>query len=114
MTNAVETRGLSKFFGSRVALHEVTFSLPSGGILALLGPNGSGKSTLLHDPDLLRLDEPFAGLDEASSVLVAKLFEDLRRAGRTVIVSTHQASHLDSLAPDYLRLNQGRIGQGVA
>jgi ABC-type multidrug transport system ATPase subunit len=66
---------------------------------------------MLHEPDLLLLDEPFAGLDEASSVLVAKLFKDLREQGRTVIVSTHQTAHLDPISPKYLRMAEGRIDE---
>lgn len=42
----VEVSGLSKAFGSLLALREVGFSLPSGRRTSLVGPNGSGKSTL--------------------------------------------------------------------
>ncbi len=208
---AVTTSGLSKFFGARVALDRVDFTLPPGRILALLGPNGAGKSTLLqllagllsasegsfqifgenltsdnlearrrigfmghnsflyagftaeenllffaqlyglsdgpqrvahwldylklghaarylasaysqgmrqrlalarallHDPDLLLLDEPFAGLDDSSSAVVAGLLADLRGQGKTVIVSTHQFSQIEPLQPDLLRLLNGRV-----
>ncbi len=64
---------------------------------------------LLHEPDLLLLDEPFAGLDEASCVQVVRLLADLRAQGKTAIVSTHQKTQLDSLAPDLLRLEAGRV-----
>ena len=64
---------------------------------------------LLHDPDLLLLDEPFAGLDDASGALVAGLLADLRAQGRTVIVSTHQTAQIESLKPDFLRLVDGRV-----
>jgi ABC-2 type transport system ATP-binding protein len=43
----LEARGLSKRFGDRVAVHDVSFSLGPGEVLAIIGPNGAGKTTLL-------------------------------------------------------------------
>ncbi len=43
----LETKGLTKKFGYRTALDDVTLSLECGRIVGLLGPNGSGKTTLL-------------------------------------------------------------------
>jgi ABC-2 type transport system ATP-binding protein len=43
----LEARALSKRFGERVALRDVSFRLDSGEILAVIGPNGAGKTTLL-------------------------------------------------------------------
>ena len=40
--------GLSKSFGGVQAVHEVSFSLQSGVLLALIGPNGAGKSTCFN------------------------------------------------------------------
>ena len=42
---AVELRGVSKHFGEKRAVHEVTFSVPSGSVFGLIGPNGAGKTT---------------------------------------------------------------------
>lgn len=44
----LETRHLTKFFGSRKALDDVSLSLREGGIYGLLGPNGAGKTTFLR------------------------------------------------------------------
>lgn len=52
-------RGLSRAFGSKIALHPTHFAIPAGGVTALLGPNGSGKSTLLRC--MLGLVRPDAG-----------------------------------------------------
>jgi len=47
-TQAVlETRSLSKRYGTTLALNNVDITLPKGKIVGLLGPNGSGKTTLL-------------------------------------------------------------------
>ena len=43
----LEARSLSKHFGERVALRDVSFKLAGGEILAVIGPNGAGKTTLL-------------------------------------------------------------------
>jgi ABC-2 type transport system ATP-binding protein len=45
--NPIECQGLTKRFGSTIALDNVTFSLPAGEPIALIGPNGAGKTTLL-------------------------------------------------------------------
>jgi simple sugar transport system ATP-binding protein len=43
----IEARDLSKYFGSVVALHDVSLSVRAGEVLCLLGDNGAGKSTLI-------------------------------------------------------------------
>jgi heme exporter protein A len=45
---AIELRGLTRYFGERVALRDVTVTVPAGSTLAVLGRNGAGKSTLLR------------------------------------------------------------------
>lgn len=45
--HAVSVRGLSRTFGARKALDEVTFDLVSGAFLSIFGPNGAGKTTLV-------------------------------------------------------------------
>lgn len=43
----IEARGLSKYYGSFVAIKDVTFTIPEGQIVSFLGPNGAGKSTTM-------------------------------------------------------------------
>ena len=45
---AIELEGLTRRYGERVALRDVTLSVPSGATLVVFGPNGAGKSTLLR------------------------------------------------------------------
>ncbi|KAB2699552.1 energy-dependent translational throttle protein EttA [Ochrobactrum sp. Kaboul] len=42
----IEAEGLTKSFGDRVLIENLTFKLPPGGIVGVIGPNGAGKSTL--------------------------------------------------------------------
>jgi ABC-type multidrug transport system ATPase subunit len=44
----VDVRGASKSFGDKLALSDVSFSVPRGQICGLLGPNGAGKTTLFR------------------------------------------------------------------
>jgi ABC-2 type transport system ATP-binding protein len=46
--NVIETRGLTKSYGSTRALNDCTLAIPDGHVVALVGPNGAGKSTLLN------------------------------------------------------------------
>ena len=56
---------------------------------------------LLPDPQLLILDEPTNGLDPAGIVEIRALLQELGRAGRTVIVSSHLLSEIEGIC-DYL------------
>ena len=44
----VEAEGVSKGFGDRLLVEDMTFSLPPGGIIGVIGPNGAGKTTLFR------------------------------------------------------------------
>ena len=44
----IEAEKVSKAFGDRLLMEEVSFSLPPGGIIGVIGPNGAGKSTLFR------------------------------------------------------------------
>ena len=46
--NIIECRNVCKNFGEKVALDNVSVSVPKGGIFGLLGPNGAGKTTLIR------------------------------------------------------------------
>jgi len=56
---AIELAGLTRRYGERVALQDVTLTVPEGATLVVFGPNGAGKSTLLRV--LATLLRPHAG-----------------------------------------------------
>jgi sulfate transport system ATP-binding protein len=45
---SIEVRGITKTFGSFTAVHDVSLTVPTGELTALLGPSGSGKTSLLR------------------------------------------------------------------
>jgi heme exporter protein A len=57
---AIELDGLTRRYGERVALADVTLAVPAGATLVVFGPNGAGKSTLLRV--LATLLRPHAGI----------------------------------------------------
>jgi len=60
--------------------------------------------TLLHDPELLVLDEPYAGLDEQGAALLDRELRELS-GSRTFVVSTHDPPRLAPLATGRLALS---------
>ena len=56
---SIEVQGLSKKFGTAIAVEDVSFEVPAGSLTALLGPSGGGKSTVLRL--IAGLEEPDSG-----------------------------------------------------
>lgn len=63
---------------------------------------------LVHDPEVLLLDEPAAGLDPRSRVDLRVLLRSLAAQGKTVLVSSHVLTELDELADDAAFISRGR------
>ncbi|MDX6765586.1 MAG: ABC transporter ATP-binding protein [Candidatus Methylacidiphilales bacterium] len=63
---------------------------------------------LLHDPDLLLLDEPTAGVDPVGSREIRDLMLLLKRRGKTVIFSSHLLEQVEEVADRVAILHQGR------
>jgi ABC-2 type transport system ATP-binding protein len=80
--NAVVVDGLSKNFGSRIAVDEVSFSVPAGTVAGLIGPNGAGKTTIMAM--LLGLVRPSAGSATVLGSPVSKRTEYLSRVGALI------------------------------
>ena len=64
----IEAEGVSKAYGDRLLVEDMTFALPPGGIIGVIGPNGAGKTTLFRmitgqeqpDSGTIRMGEPVA------------------------------------------------------
>ena len=55
----IEMNGVSKVFGDRILVENVTFNLPPGGVIGIIGPNGAGKTTLFRM--IVGEEQPTAG-----------------------------------------------------
>ncbi|ODS38347.1 MAG: hypothetical protein A7316_08250 [Candidatus Altiarchaeales archaeon WOR_SM1_86-2] len=205
----LEVNSVSKSYGRKVVLDDISFSVPGGEIFGLLGPNGAGKTTairiimdiisadggnvrifgedfndsltdrigylpedrglyrkrkvlstlsyfgqlkgmdkdkvehvggellekfglkdykekkieelskgmqqkvqfiasILHDPELMILDEPFAGLDPINAELIKDVILDLKGKGKTIALSTHMLERAEKLCDKILLINKGK------
>jgi ABC-2 type transport system ATP-binding protein len=64
---------------------------------------------IAHEPDLLILDEPLAGMDPIARRKAIRMIKDWGRAGRSIIVSSHILHEIESMTSNILLVNQGRI-----
>jgi ABC-type multidrug transport system ATPase subunit len=67
------------------------------------------ERALLHDPRLVLLDEPFTGLDDASSSALVERLAELRANRRIVLVATHDLEIIDGLVDRAVMLRDGRL-----
>jgi ABC-2 type transport system ATP-binding protein len=97
----IEANGLTKRYGAKVAVDDLSFMVRPGVVTGFLGPNGSGKSTTMRL--LLGLDRPSSG----SSVINGKRYADfpapLREVGalleaRAIHTGRSARNHLLSMA----------------
>jgi ABC-type multidrug transport system ATPase subunit len=77
----------------------------SGGLKQRLGI----ASALLPDPPILLLDEPTSNLDAKARDDAIGLLEDLRRAGRTLIVTSHHIEEVGMLVDRVVAMEDGEI-----
>src|SRR3989440_11249487 len=98
VASIIETVGLSN--------RADTFALNlSGGEKRRLGI----AMALVGQPDLLFLDEPTTGLDPGARRELWTLIEDLKRKGRTILLTTHYLDEAEQLADDVAIMNHGKI-----
>jgi ABC-2 type transport system ATP-binding protein len=69
---------------------------------------GLGRA-LLHDPQVLIMDEPAAGLDPKARVELKHLIRVLAKEGKTIFISSHILSELGEMCDSLLFINNGRI-----
>ena len=67
------------------------------------------ERALLHNPRLLLLDEPFTGLDDASTMALIARFRELRAAGCIMLVATHDLDIGEAVLDRAVILENGRL-----
>jgi len=64
---------------------------------------------IMEEADLLIFDEPFNGLDQKSVENMRKLFKNLKKQNKIIIVATHIKEDIDSLIDELYRIDDGKI-----
>lgn len=64
---------------------------------------------LIHDPDLLLLDEPASGLDPRARIEMMAILLELQRLGKTIIISSHILSELQTLCNRCAIIERGKL-----
>jgi ABC-2 type transport system ATP-binding protein len=64
-------------------------------------------ATVLHDPEILILDEPMSGLDPVGTDLMRELLREMSRAGKTIVLSSHQMETVERLCDSIALIDRG-------
>ena len=82
----------------------------SGGMMQRL----SIARAMMHDPRVLFLDEPSAGLDPQTRILLWEIIREYNQLGKTVVLTTHNMEEADALCQRLVIVDHGRvIAQGT-
>ena len=103
--SALEAHGLTKQFGTVLAVSDLSFVVPRGSITGFLGPNGSGKTTTLRM--LLGLIRPTAGAGLVAGAPFSRLSHPARVVGA---VLDSRSLHPKRTALGHLRIFTAAIG----
>ncbi len=77
----------------------------SGGMMQRL----SIARAMMHDPQVLFLDEPSAGLDPQTRILLWEIIREYHQAGRTVLLTTHNMDEADALCQRLAIIDHGHV-----
>jgi ABC-2 type transport system ATP-binding protein len=94
---SIEVQGLTKQYGDKYAVKEVSFVVEPGKVTGFLGPNGAGKSTTMRS--IVGLDRPTAGRALIDGKHYAELSAPLQRVGALLDA---KAAHQSRTAWNYL------------
>ncbi|MCG7848299.1 MAG: ATP-binding cassette domain-containing protein [ANME-2 cluster archaeon] len=66
-------------------------------------------ATIIHGPDLIVVDEPFSGLDPVNTQIIKNILLQQKKAGKTIILSTHMMEQAEAMCDRILMINKGMI-----
>lgn len=66
-------------------------------------------AAFLHDPDVLILDEPFAGLDPINQIVLREILSEYKENNKILIISTHQMDQAEQLCDHICLINQAQV-----
>ena len=65
-------------------------------------------AAIIHEPELIILDEPFAGLDPVNARVIGEIINELHQQGRTILFSTHVLPQAERICDRIVMIDQGR------
>jgi ABC-2 type transport system ATP-binding protein len=65
--------------------------------------------SVIHEPDILILDEPLSGLDPISRYQLGNEIKEFNKAGKTIILSTHDMNSVEQFCDEVLLINDGKL-----
>jgi ABC-2 type transport system ATP-binding protein len=77
----------------------------SGGMMQRM----SIARAMMHDPQVLFLDEPSAGLDPQTRILLWEIIRDYNQQGKTVVLTTHNMEEADALCQRLVIIDHGKV-----
>ena len=96
--NVIELVGMTEAADRRVGTY-------SKGMLQRIGL----AQSLVHDPDLVILDEPTAGVDPLGSAAIAEIVRELKHRGKTILLSSHLLAQIEGLCDRVAILHRGKL-----
>jgi len=66
-------------------------------------------AAIVHQPEVVILDEPFAGLDPVNQIILKEIISELQAGGATILLSTHQMEQVERLCQAICLINRGRV-----
>src|SRR5205823_2705299 len=110
----IEIRGLTRRFGPKVALDQVSLTVPAGTVVGLVGENGAGKTTLIkHVLGLLKAETGSVrvfGLDPVvRRDILGAIIRTIADEGRTVLFSSHLLGEVERVSDQVAMIQAGKI-----